>query len=501
MQFPCGMPGALRLRSLHPLIDGDGACSLIYDVERAAVIEVPEELKLYVAPALETGNPDEELLGWLASADLLTAASSWDWRADLADPSRPRAATAGTLEGAGAPGAGGRWGLFAAGHGDGEAYGWIDQPEAGAALEAVNLACRRGPGSSRIKLHLDWVGTFPADGLYEKVVAHARRRAALSGQDVTFELTLDPEQLTAEVGRRIAAQPVRVRLRCGECDPLARVGTCQENRPWLLAEPAVKLLLDPGTALLAAASPLLPDAAPQAPLFPHPPLLTVQCVLDGPARLIELWRWAKAIGVQSLDAIRLEDPGASDHRGGASKAVLIREYRQDLYAIYEETCAELEAGRSPVEFQPLIRIVRRLLRNEAAAAAACHGEPGAQRDGRRFIRIDSFDPRLLPELTWMRLEEPAESEAPSLPCQTCWARQVCSHSAYVASALGKEDPRAPSRERCGYWAAEVEMAVRLFHRLDQIDAIQVLRFLEDTPGLLAPRPPWSHGEAPSSKPS
>ena len=37
------MPGALRLRALHPLIEGDGSCSLIYDLERAAVVEVPED--------------------------------------------------------------------------------------------------------------------------------------------------------------------------------------------------------------------------------------------------------------------------------------------------------------------------------------------------------------------------------------------------------------------------------------------------------------------------
>ncbi|HVR09077.1 MAG TPA: hypothetical protein VMW75_13595 [Thermoanaerobaculia bacterium] len=484
MLFPCAMPGALRLRTLHPLIDGDGTCSLVYDVERAAVFEVPEELKFYVAPALETGNLDEELLGWLASADLLTAEGRWDWHADAADlaapdrPSGPWPAMAATLDGTGG---GVRWGLLAAGHGNDEAHGWIDQPEAAAAIEAVDMVWKRGFGYSRIKLHLDWAGTFPTDGLLEKVVVHARRRAALSGQDVTFELVLDPEQVTVEVGRRLAAQAVRVRLRCGEIDPLARLGTNQENRPWLLAEPAVRLLLVPS----------------------REPMLTVQCMLDGPARLIELWRWAKAIGVQSLDAIRLEHPGAGDRRPGlGSPAAWIRDYRKDLSAIYEETCAELEAGGSPVEFQPLIRIVRRLMRSGAAAAmAGCHGEPDGQGDARRFAGMESCDPRLLPELMWVRLEEPAEPEAPTLPCQSCWARQVCSHSADVASALGKEDPRAPSRERCGYWSAEVEAAVRLYHRLDQIDAIQVLRFLEEAPAMEAPRLHGGPGEAAGSKPS
>src|SRR5215470_9468141 len=77
--FPFAMPGALRLRAAHPLVDAGGACSLVYDVERAAVFEVPAELQLYAARALETGDLDEELLGWLAATDLLTAESSRDW--------------------------------------------------------------------------------------------------------------------------------------------------------------------------------------------------------------------------------------------------------------------------------------------------------------------------------------------------------------------------------------------------------------------------------------
>ncbi len=273
----------------------------------------------------------------------------------------------------------------------------------------------------------------------------------------------------------------------------------------------MKLLLEQATRIGAVDASPPPPAAP--PLFfmpllpaarlpPLPALLTVQCILDGPARLIELWRWAKAIGVRRLDAIRLEETAAARRSGCAWPAARIREYRQDLYAIYEETCAELEAGGSPVEFEPLIRIVRRLRRREAAATLAGRGSELAMRgEGRPCAPVESLDPRLLPEQLWMRLEGPATPGAPGSRCQSCWARQVCSHSAYVASALGKEDPRDPSRERCAVWSAEVEMAVRLCHRLAQIDAIQVMRFFGDAPDLQAQWPPRNPFEGLSSKPS
>jgi len=481
--FGFALPGVSRFRTLQPLIDDDGACSLVYDVERAVVIEVPQELQHYVAPALDSGNLDEELVGWLTSSDLLTSEGSWGWSGFEPDAARLDTAAAAPWD-------------------DGEeTHGWIDQQETGAAIEALERVWKRAVGSPRIQLHLDWDGNFPAAGWLEKVVADARRRAAAAGQEVAFELALDPEQVTAAVAHQLADHPVHVRLRCGECDPLARVGTCQENRPWLLAEPAVKLLLEQEARIRPAA------ASPPPPVPLVPPLLTVQCMLDGPARLVELWRWAKAIGVRRLDVIRLEESGESGKSGAARRtgcawpATRLGEYRQDLYTIYEETCAELEAGGSPVEFQPLIRIVRRLRRREAAATLAGRGSELAMRGDRRpYARVESLDPRLLPEQLWMRLERPAP-DAPGLPCQSCWARQVCSHSAYVASALGKEDPRDPSRERCAAWSAEVEMAVRLYHRLAQADAIQVMRFFGDVPGLPAQRPQRSLFEGMGSKPS
>jgi hypothetical protein len=542
--FLFAMPGALRLRTLQPLIDEDGACSLVYDVERAAVFEVPEELRLYVAPTLETGNLDEELLGWLASEDLLTAESCPEWSAHQRG-----------------------WPAVAelSGQACEVVHGWIDQTAAGPALEAVDRVFRRGMACSRIHLHLDRVGTLPADGLVERVVAEGRRRAALSGQEVSFELTLDPDQITAAVARGLAAHRVRVRLRCGECDPLKWLGTPREDRPWLHAEAAVEMLIaqseqrrpgrspeesgavreaedgqeplaaglsmEPREAVEARKSTEAPESrearkskeAPESrealesretrePEEGHEPedgrlqTLTVQCLLDGAARLIELWRWAAATGVRSLDAIRLDESvadAAVRRGGGRAPAARVRDYRRDLLAICEETCAELEAGRLPIDFQPLTRIVRRLMRGEVPGAMeVADDEMVVSENGRPFPGVEGLDPRLLPELIWQRLEEPPnDGRSLGSLCRACWARRACSHSAYVASPLGKEDPREPTRERCAFWLAEVETAVRLYHRLAQIDAIQVRRFFECEAPMQPAARPQGDPERPASKPS
>ena len=146
-------------RALHPLIEGDGSCSLIYDLERAAVVEVPEDLQFHVAPALETGDLDEALLGWLVNEDLLTSEGGAGW-----------SVTAGAVQ---LP-EGGWWSLGAIYRIDDELHVRIDQAREDAALEVVGFVFKQGFGASRVKLHLNWGGAFPGNG-----AARADRRRVL----------------------------------------------------------------------------------------------------------------------------------------------------------------------------------------------------------------------------------------------------------------------------------------------------------------------------------
>ena len=58
------IPGLLRLRALQPLPDREGTCGLVYDLERAAVLEVPEELQLYCGIAVGYKDPDAAINRW-----------------------------------------------------------------------------------------------------------------------------------------------------------------------------------------------------------------------------------------------------------------------------------------------------------------------------------------------------------------------------------------------------------------------------------------------------
>jgi hypothetical protein len=443
------MPGALRLRALHPLIEGDGSCSLIYDLERAAVVEVPEELQFYIAPALETGDLDEALLGWLVNEDLLTSEGSEGWNV--------------ALGGAGLPEAG-WWSLGAIHRIDDELHVRIDQAREDAALEVVGFVFKQGFGASRVKLHLNWGGAFPGRALLERIAVESSRLAALLGQEIAFELTLAAGEVTADRAGFLAGYGFQVRLLCGSYPALADglYADLPPARATWEAEAAVRRLLASGDRL------------------------TVHCVLDR-GRLLDLWEWAKRTGVRRLDAMVLEDAAFGD---GAPRPGRRLEIRNDLLSICDEMADELAAQRLPVDFRPLTRIVDRLMHSEPLDQA--YGErggfaglmPAVDVYPRSFL--DSLDLRSLPELPDALGKETGEGlrggdfEPAEPSCLGCWARHVCSHSSYVASPQDADDARIAADDRCSLWRTEVEVALRFYHRLAHTDPVQVRQLFDDS---------------------
>jgi hypothetical protein len=438
------MPGALRLRALHPLIEGDGSCGLIYDLERAAVVEVPEELQFHVAPALETGDLDEALLGWLVNEDLMTGEGGLGW-SEL-----PGAA--------GSPEAARWWNLGAIYRVDDELHVRVDLAREETALEVVGFVFRQGLSAGRVKLHLGWGGAFPGTALLERIVVEASRLASRLEREIGFELTLDAREVTAARAAFLAGYAFQVRLLCGSFPaPLGGFyADLRERGASWQAETAVRLLL---------------DALGER--------LTVCCVLDR-GRLLDLWEWAKRTGVRRLDAMVLEDAEVGD---GAAVPGRPREIRNDLLSICDEMADDLAAQRLPVDFKPLTRIVDRLMRSEPLDQA--YGEwgsftglmPAAEACPSSFF-LDSLDLRPLPELP-EGLGEELKGDAEN-PCQACWARHVCGHSTYVTSPQDAEDARAASEDRCALWKTEVEVALRFYHRLAHTDPLQVRQLFDES---------------------
>src|SRR4051812_22107990 len=178
------MPGALRMRNLYPLIEGDSSCSLIYDLERAAVLDVPEDLQLHVASALDTGDLDDALLSWMLSEDLLTA----DGGESDEEMEAPLVMTSWWSLGLGL--------VLRRGS---EIHARLDNAGLADALDALELIFKQSLGAARVTLRLSWGGAFPSTQTLERILVEANRRATLARQEIRFELSLDSWVVTPAV--------------------------------------------------------------------------------------------------------------------------------------------------------------------------------------------------------------------------------------------------------------------------------------------------------------
>ncbi len=432
-------PCALRMRAVHPLVEGDGSCALLYDLERAAVVEVPEELHFHVAPALETGDLDEALVGWLVSEDLLTCEGRGDW---------------GDFGASGPVEVSAWWRSGAIYRLDGELHARIEGAREEEALEIVEFVFRQSAGTSRVKLHLSWDGgAYPGDGLLQRIVLQASYLAGRLHQDLALQLTVAAAEMTAARADLLAGLAFQVRLLCGSypaplADHLARPAVWK-------AEPLVRQLLD-----------RLGDR------------LTVHCVLEE-GRLHDLWQWAKRMGVRHLDTTIAEDAVIGD---GSARPERRREIRNDLLALYDEMADELAAQRVPIDYKPLTRLVDRLMRSEPRTCnergSFSNLVPMAYAYPHPFPA--SFDLHPQAELRGGAGTQPRPAAMEiEPPCHGCWARYVCGHSSFVVSAQDGEETHEISEDACVLWRTEVEVALRFYHRLAHTDPLQVRRFFED----------------------
>ena len=237
------MPHGSRLRSVQPLLERDGSCPLVYDVERALLVEVPEELRWHAAQALENGDLDGALIGWLAGEDLLT----WEGRPGA---DRPLALAAGAVR-------------RRAGRCE-ELRCHPASPSVEAVAGALDALVRRTEAGSRIVLHLVAEGELGRPDAVRRAVATARQAARATGRTVGFELTTDGRGIAAPFVRFLAEHGVAVRLTS--------------------EAPALGLLLAH-----------LPERLTLCPL------------LDTGDRLLDCWQRARALGLRRLAPVKVTD--------------------------------------------------------------------------------------------------------------------------------------------------------------------------------------------------
>jgi len=412
------LPPGLRLRAVQPLTERDGSCSLLYDLERGRLVEVPIEYCYHVAMALDTGNLDDDLIAWLAGQDVLTydsrpaRASSVSWRSRAAVDDAPLSQLDRVF-------------FF-----DDEVHCRLAGLEPQSALATVQSVLARVRTGSHVVFHLATDGYSGYPRALERVAAVVRAAAGggVAARRVDLELVTDGCGLTAERVRFLAEHSVQVRLTAPEL-------------------PALDLLLG------------------------HmPERLTLSVRLDTGDRLLDLWHEAQVLGVHHLDAVKITDKpfaGLSLHESE------LRQFRRDLFAICDDTFATLEAGL-PVRpvFEPLSRVVARHRagrplgldhRLSSYLGLVAHGELFT------FPARSPIDP-----------DEDFEPQPGTSSCHSCWGRELCVRGLLAGPAADPQRP-SPRADRCEFWRAEVDVGLLFFHRLQEADPGHLLGFAEGRP--------------------
>ena len=430
------MPGGLRLRTIQPIQDRQGGCPLIYDLERNRLFEVPLEFQLYVAFALDKGELDEALIGWLASEDLMTYEVGGGDGSERSSVSELADLSSGCV-------------YFL----QGQIHAQLQRVSRNGAARLLDGLVGRLGSASRVTLHLN-AGDALDGATLRGILEEVKRRAELSDRRVDYELTVVPRVVTPEMAELLRRHAFRVRARC---DGPASVE---------------------GVELAKEASASFSGGTEQGlrSLLEHlDERLTVHAVLRDGARLAYLWDWARELGVRRLHVTQ-----QAPNTDPADREAVLREFRSDLAAVSEEMFQTVQAEYPGLLYEPILRVARRMAekrsrRRNEASRMGCLGVVSNGQVLPFYGRSEAFSSTTGEDPAFF--EEQASGETAG-PCASCWSRSLCGRGVCADPALAPVEKLGQEPEHCDYWRAEVEAGLLFYHRLREVDPDFLLGLVE-----------------------
>lgn len=451
----------LRLRLLHPLVDEDGRCPLIYDLERTFVVDVPDALQPALGGALEAREYSPEIGSWLESEDLLTR-EGLRGRSDGGHPRLP-VVTDLSLDLSGACNLGC---VYCFENDIDSRLGSMTEDTMTASLDFL---FSKAGDSPKVVLHFGSGEPLLRFAMLERVVAEAERRAAATGKAVGYELTTNATLVTPEIAAFLRDHGFNVRVSCDGPAPVH-----DRFRPLLGGKGSYEAVVR-GLDLLCEALGAR---------------LTVNSVLAHPTRLRTLWAWAREMDFRRFHVIKVGTWAGRDLDLHHSE---LREFREDLQAICDDLFADLEAGKTPIDYQPVTKIVRRLMIPEPITrfcgvagsylGVSSKGQvyPCFRHLGLPDYHLGDVEAGIDDEKRRGFLAREAADVDGRPVCNECWARYLCGGGCYADSTVYGPDRRQPQVQHCPFWRLEIETAIRFYNRLCATDPAYCLRLFGDDP--------------------
>jgi uncharacterized protein len=450
---------SLRLRAVHLFNDENGATQLIYDLERTMIFAVPSEWQNEsIARAVRRSTGLEN---WLVENDLLTASPRKNW-SEPEDTPLPTISDL-SLDMSGACNMGCVY-CF-----EKPINSRIGSMSEDIALASLDFFFKKNAGAPKVALHFGSGEPLLRFELLKIIVAEAERRAAINGQQITFDLTTNATLINTERALFLNNHPFNVRI---SCDGPAHLHN--HFRPMLnggesyqAVERGLKMLLEH-----------LGER------------VTINSVISGGTRLSEVWAWAKEMGLRHYHVIKVGAENTADLNLRNSELL---EFRDDLNAVCADLLVDLRAGRVPIDYQPITKVVRRLMIPQpitrfCGVAATYLGVAANGKVYPCFRHLGLRDYELgdvrsgVDDSKRSRFRHREAADVDRRPiCSECWARYLCGGGCYADSTVYGPDKLNPQVQHCPFWRTEIEVAIRFYHELVAENPAYCLRLFGDDP--------------------
>jgi uncharacterized protein len=459
-----GIAPDLRLRAVHPIVDADGSCRLVYDLERTFILDVPPSLQPALAAMLRAGSFADAAVSWLHGEDVLTAAPAVTWADTGARPLPKVTDVSFDLSGS--------CNLGCVYCFEKDIHSRIGPMSDDTAMAALDFAFARASGAPRVALHFGSGEPLVRIDLLRQVVVEALRRSRDAGTAVTFELTTNATLVTPEIAAFLHDNPFNVRVSCDGPPALhdAYRPFAGGRGSYAAVERGLRLLLDV-----------------------MPTRVTVNSVLAAGSRLRDLWDWAKRLRLQHYHVIKVGAVAANDINLRQQE---LEQFRGDLQSICDDLFAMLERGEVPIDYQPITKVVRRLMIPEPITrfcgvagsylGVASDGEvyPCFRHLGLPQYHVGSVRAGVDDDKRKRFMMEVAADVDNRPVCQQCWARYLCGGGCYADSSVYGPDARQPQVQHCPFWLTEIELAIRFYKRLLATDPRYCIGLFGDDPDAL-----------------
>ncbi len=441
--------GSLRLRHAHAFVESDSRCAIVYDLERTFVIDVPLEFQSSVVSAISGDTYNPALGRWLEEEGLLTR-ESWRSLCDPKDVGLPLV-TDVSLDISGSCNMSCVYCFEEAIHSR------IGKMSDEMINNSLDFAFRQAEGSRHLALHFGSGEPLLRFEQLARLIEEANSRAQRQNIVVSYELTTNATLVTHEIAEFLAAHPINVRVSCDGPSALHDV-----FRPMSNGESSYDLVTK-GLALLHE---FLGER------------VTVNSVICGRTRLKDIWLWAKSTGIRHFHVIKV---GANDSSNVNLQRFEQASFRDDLVAISDDILSDLEAGNKPIDFQPLTKVIRRLMIPQPITrfcgvagtylGVAANGEvyPCFRHLGLEEYKFGEVGGEIDERKRVEFLKHEAADVDNRAICENCWARYLCGGGCYADSVVYGPEKNRPQESHCTFWQVEIEAAVRLFVRLREAD--------------------------------